>query len=62
MKSKSYYKSKVDIYSPYGIIQKGITMSTEKWKEVLVYEIGGSINLIVEKVPKPKKKDKMFWV
>lgn len=49
----TYYKSKCIIFSPFGIIPKGVVMSSEEWKRVLVYEVGNSFNKMFRKLKKP---------
>ena len=50
LSNKSNYTSQCMIFSPHGIIEKGITMSGEQWKNVLVYEIGNSGKNMLKKV------------
>lgn len=53
-KPKTYYKSKVIIFSPYGIIKEGTIAISEKWEQIMVYGVGNcGIDSMFEEVPKP---------
>ncbi len=61
-KNKTYYKNIVTIFSPNGIIKEGTIAISEKWKKIMIYEIGNcgidSMFKIVDKNGKELKNVK----
>jgi hypothetical protein len=55
-KKDAYYKNRVVLFTPHGIVKPGMVFNGEQWQKILVFGIGNcGIDAMFEEIEKPIK-------